>query len=100
MVTPTAPAAVHPPPTSVLARISDPRAAQFWDPGQLTSTALWDAAQRHASWPIEELRNPAGVIWDTALVFAPGVRWEGDPPVPVYAGGNVVDVIEEVRKHL
>ena len=94
-----APAATKPPPSSVLSRISDVRVAQFWDGGQLASSALRDAAQKHPGWPSGELTN-AGVIWDTVLVFAPGGRWDDAPPVPSYAGGDVVDVIEEVQKHL
>src|SRR5712664_3632959 len=66
-----APAATRPPPSRVLSRISDVRAAQFWDGGQLTSSALRDAVRKHPEWPSGELRN-AGVIWDRVLVFAPG----------------------------
>ena len=84
----------------MLARISDARAAQFWDPGQMTSTAIWNAAEKHAGWPKDDLINTAGTIWDTVLVFAPGARWEDDLPVPVFGGGDVVDVLGEVRKRL
>ena len=93
-------AATKPPPSSILSRISDPRAAQFWDGGQLTSSALRDAAQKHPGWPTGELVSNGGVIWDTVFVFAPGGRWDDAPPVPSYAGGDVVDVIEEVQKRL
>jgi hypothetical protein len=95
-----APAATKPPPSSVLSRISDIRVAQFWDGGQLTSSALRDAAQKHPGWPTGELVSNGGVIWDTVLIFAPGGRWDHEPPVPAYAGGDVVDVIEEVEKRL
>ena len=89
------------PPNSVLSLISDVRATQFWDGGQLTSTALRDAAQKHPGWPTAELvKFNDGVIWDTVLVFAPGGRWDDAPPTPEYVGGNVEDVIEEVQKHL
>ena len=95
-----APAATKPPPSSVLSRTSDARVAQFWDGGQLTSSAFQDAAQEHPGWPTDELVSHEGVIWDTVLVFAPGGRWDDAPPVPIYAGGAVVDVIDEVQKHL
>lgn len=94
-----APAATKAPPSSVLARISDARAAQFWDGGQLTSSALRDAARKNPGWPAGELSN-GGVIWDTVIVFAPGGRWDDAPPTPSYVGGAVVDVLEEVRNHL
>jgi hypothetical protein len=98
--TKAAPAATRPPPSSMLARISDARAAQFWDPADLTSTAIWNTAQRSPGWPTSDLGNPARVIWDTVLVFAPSARWEADPPAPVYVGGNVVDVVSDVGKQL
>ncbi len=94
-----APAATKAPPSSVLSRISDVRAAQFWDGGQLTSSALRDAARKHSGWPAGELSN-GGVIWDTVFVFAPGARWDGAPPMPSYVGGDVVDVVDEVQKRL
>jgi hypothetical protein len=83
----------------VLSRISDVRVAQFWDGGQLTSSALRDAARKQPGWPNGELSN-GGVIWDTVLVFAPGGRWDDAPPMPTYVGGDVVDVIDEVQKRL
>ncbi len=95
-----APAATKPPPSSVLSSISDLRVAQFWDGGQLTSSALRDAARKHPGWPAGGLVSHGSVIWDTVLVFAPGGRWADVPPVPSYAGGEVVDVIEEVEKRL
>jgi len=94
-----APAATKAPPSSVLSRISDLRVAQFWDGGQLTSSAFRDAARKHPEWPTGELKN-GGVIWDTVLVFAPGGRWDDVPPTPSYVGGDVVDVIDEVQKRL
>lgn len=84
----------------MLARVRDSRAAQFWDPADLTSTAIRNAAQRNPGWPAARLGNHARVIWDTVLVFAPGARWEKDPPEPVYIGGEVVDVLGEVGKRL
>jgi hypothetical protein len=94
-----APAATKPPPSSVLSRISDVRAAQFWDGGQLTSTAFRDAARNKPEWPAGEFRKE-GVIWDTILVFATGGRWDDAPPIPSYVGSDVVDVIDEVQKRL
>ena len=94
-----APAATKPPPSSVLSRISDVRAAQFWDGAQLTSSAFRDAARNKPEWPAGEL-SKGGVIWDTVLVFAPGGRWDDAPPMPSYVGGDVVEVIDEVQKRL
>lgn len=55
------------------ALIPDPRAAHYWT-GEHTLAEL--------------LEGPAGLkeelAWDTFLVFAPGARWGGVPPVPGY----------------
>jgi|SRR6266850_2330502 len=87
--------------TRVLARVRDPRAAQLWDPRQLVSSALREAAATQAGWPARGLHtDSSGTIWDTVLVFPPGSRWTDAPPKPVYAGSLVEDVMDEVRKNL
>ena len=95
-----APAATRPPPSSMLARVPDPRAAQFWDPEQLTAGAIEEATRRTPGWPTGAFNRSAGVLWDMVFVFPPGARWEREPPLPSYAGGNVVDVMAEVAKRI
>ena len=89
-----APEATRPPPSSLLARIQDPRAAQFWDPGQLTSAALREAARKMPGWKLDALPSAGGVVWDCVLVFPKGARWDELPPVPRYSGGAVVGVTQ------
>jgi hypothetical protein len=95
-----APEAVRAPPSSLLARIDDARAAQFWDPEQLTSAALHASARKAAGWKLEALPSARGVVWDSVLVFPPGARWGEALPAPSYSGGDVVSVIDELRKRL
>ena len=80
------------PSTSVLSRITDRRAAQFWDKGRLLSQKM----------RVSGLQNPlAGpVVWDFVALFRPGVRWESSFPEPQFSGAPVADVIEELRRLL
>lgn len=96
------PPAVASPPlrTRVLARVRDPRAVQLWDPRQRASSALREAAGKQAGWPSGMHTSSSGTIWDTVLVFPAGAKWTDGPPRPAYAGSLVVDVMNEVRKHL
>ena len=42
------------------------------------------------------------MVWERvgSTRIAPGVRWEDDLPVPVFGGGDVVDVLSKVEKWL
>ena len=84
----------------MLARISDPRAAQFWDPGQMTSSAIWKAVDKHAGWPKDDLISTAGTIWNRCSCSRPARVGKTICPCPSSGGGDVVDVISEVRKRL
>jgi hypothetical protein len=54
-------------------RVPDPRARHYWDDGQLVGNAFR---------PV--LKTPEAA-WDVWMLFAPGVRWEGEtPPQPAW----------------
>jgi hypothetical protein len=80
------------PSPSLTSFIGDPRAVQFWDRGRRLSAMLGgtDAVERLASETKIDFRMK-DVIWDVALVYAPGARW-GDraaaalAPVVDYSG--------------
>lgn len=85
----------------VLARVTDPRAEQFWD----ASTALSKALQpvlRKANTPItgKESLVTGEIVWDFAAVYPPGVKWSQPPPEPVFKGAPVVKVVDALRKQL
>ncbi len=81
-----------PPTTWALARISDARATQFWDPGHLVSAELIRSGQVQAS-----SERPA---WDLVAIYPPGVRWETTLPAPVFQAVPVVAGMAEVRERL
>jgi hypothetical protein len=70
------------PSTAALNRISDGRAAQFWDKDRLVSKSLGEHDRR-------------SIVWDHIAVYAPGARWNQTPAL--FADGPVVKVLEPAR---
>jgi hypothetical protein len=92
------------PSTSVLFRIHDPRAVQFWDDERVISRAM------DVDLPYDTLRSVAeidsargthtAVAWDCIALFGAGRRWEDRFPVPDWAGRPVEDVAETLGVRL
>jgi hypothetical protein len=68
-------------------RISDSRAAQFWDKGRLISHSMGEPDRRC-------------VVWDYIAVYPPGAVWEDRHPEALYHGGPVVSVTKPARAAL
>ena len=90
-----------PPTTSVLSRLRDPRAVQYWDPERALSReilrqARFDPALSRALGEVPE----DAVVWDFVAVFPPGARWDGRFPKPGAYGFPVVEAIGDVERHL
>lgn len=77
----------------VQARISDPRAIQFWDKNHLVAKEL---KQQLASSQICCQRN--GIVWDVAAIFPKQIQWGSS--APLFFGGAVADVADQVRQTL
>lgn len=88
------------PSPAVTEKVSDARTTQFWDPDQVAARALRAAAAMDPGWPAAGLPEEEGVIWDSVLLFPPGARWEERPPTPQWAGGDIIDVIDELDRLL
>lgn len=84
---------------STMARISDPRVRQFWDPEHSVSGALNEFAKQKASEPPPNCCIQKGIHWDQAILFAPSVRWK-DQPAVVFRNGPVVKAIPGLEKAL
>lgn len=89
------------PSTSVLFRIHDPRAVQFWDDERAMSRVM------DAELPFDTLRsvaeidsNRTAVAWDCIALYRAGVRWEQRFPVPDWAGRPVEAVAETMLVRL
>ena len=68
-----------PPIARVMARISDSRVAQFWDPERVLSHHLGETEDRKT------------IVWDWVAVYPEGAKWGSKPN---YSGRPVVKVAE------
>ncbi len=75
------------PSTATLNRISDSRAAQFWDKGRLISHLMGE-------------HNRSSVAWDYIAIYPAGAIWKERPPEALYSGGPVVWVTKNARAAL
>ncbi|MGH9666439.1 MAG: hypothetical protein ACRD9L_18595 [Bryobacteraceae bacterium] len=75
------------PSTAALNRISDTRAAQFWDKGRLISHSMGEHDRR-------------SIVWDTIAIYGAGAVWDDRPPEPLYQSGPVVWVAKQARAAL
>jgi hypothetical protein len=93
-----------PPSTGTLARISDARAIQYWDPDRAVSTYLISTARANPSWlgsqDRERLTSSDFIVWDVVLAFPAGSYWESALPQPSFYAGPVVDELERMRATL
>src|SRR5437016_6149376 len=72
------------PSSRALHRISDLRAAQFWDKQRLISHSMG-----------EQDRNT--IVWDRIIVYGRDATWNGNPPEAVFSDGPVVKVLDRAR---
>ncbi len=72
------------PSTAALARVSDLRAAQYWDRKRTLSFLLGE-------------HNRSTVVWDHIAVYAPGTLWQDTLPKPVYSDNPVRTVISGAK---
>ena len=75
------------PSTATLGRISNTRAAQFWDMERLVSHSMGE-------------HDRGSIVWDYIAVYPAGALWEERPPQQLYDGGPVVRVLNEARAAL
>ena len=78
----------------VMARISDPRAVQFWDKDHLVEKEL----RQHFPGSQALCCQRGGILWDFVALYADNVQWGSF--APVYFGGAVLDVAPELSKRL
>jgi len=92
------------PTSATLARISDSRAIQYWDPDRALSGYLIATARADPSWVglevSEYASDPDFIVWDAALMFPAGSHWESTLPPPSFSGGPVVDKLDAIRATL
>ncbi len=90
----------HAPGAGAVARVPDPRAVQFWDPGHLLSAEIRRAAESDPAGVLGNHRLRARVVWDFVALYPPGARWTTAFPAANFAGAPVVSVIDDFRRRL
>jgi hypothetical protein len=76
------------PSASALARLSDRRVRQFWDPNHTLSAVLKKA--EHAGNLHSDCCERKGFLWDLTAAYAPGAQWRETLPEPMLLNGPVV----------
>ncbi len=82
-----------------MARISDQRVQQFWDPEHAVSAVLNEFAKQNPPEPRPNCCVQKGFYWDQAILYAPHTRWR-DQPAAVFWNGPVVKAIPALEKTL
>jgi hypothetical protein len=91
---------VLPPGTTTLARIPDPRVAQFWDRKKVLSDAIVAEVVKDPSLLEREKFDKRSIAWDVVALYPAGVRWDGAFPKPAEYGFPVVGAVEMVERRL
>jgi hypothetical protein len=88
------------PGTAVLARLSDPRVAQYWDKNHLFAEQL--GRELESGQPKPHCCTRKGIQWDEVAVYNQGAQWDGQLPRAVFLNGPVVRSLDfsEVLKNL
>ncbi len=82
---------------STLARISDQRVRQFWDPMHLVSLQLTRIKIAKPGQQQRDCCEDKGFFWDEAILYAPHTQWR-DMPVSVFWNGPVWRIIPGLEK--
>ncbi|MCA9569537.1 MAG: hypothetical protein KC656_16940 [Myxococcales bacterium] len=86
-----------PPRPEAVARLTDSRVVQLWDPDRTWSDAMRDLEPitPHARWRTGE--TEAGVLYDTVVVFPAKSRWRGTLPAPSLLVGGLEANLDALR---
>ena len=87
----------RPPSKSTLARISDGRVRQFWDPQHLVAVEIARIAEQKSVQSGPDCCVKNGFHWDEVALYGPHARW-GDEPTPVYWNGPVFRIASALEK--
>jgi hypothetical protein len=81
-----------------MARISDARASQFWDPNHLVSQQLTRMAKEKFLAEPGCCRNQ-GNQWDEVILYPPAAKWSGGSK-PAFWNGPVVRALPDLEPML
>ncbi len=88
------------PGTSVLARVSDARAVQYWDKSRRLSRTMVHDLPPDTLRSMAQMNADPPIVWDCVALFRPGVRWLDHFPTPDWAGRPAADLADSLSRHL
>jgi hypothetical protein len=100
---PILPTDYYSPGTAVLARLSDTRAAQYWDANHLFAEQLGRELRADPTHPQPKCCTRKGIQWDEVAVYDRSAQWGEQLPRAVFLNGPVVhapDFAKVVRELL
>jgi hypothetical protein len=95
---PMLPTDISEPISGTLARLSDARARQYYDPDHLLAKRL--KLDARPPQPAPDCCTSSGVFWDLIAIYPTGARWTDQMPVAPVFNGPVVDVIRSLENAL
>jgi hypothetical protein len=81
------------PSTGVLARLSDPRVAQYWDQNHLVAEQLARRLNSDLEHPRPRCCDASGIDWDEVAVYRQDANWDDQLPRAVFLDGPVVHAL-------
>ena len=90
----------HRPAQGTLARIPDPRAAQFWDPDHLVSEELKRVIQSSGRLLQSKCCIESGFYWDMAAIFPRDAPASAALPQPAFFDGAVIGQAAAIEREL
>jgi len=82
-----------------MARVSDARARQFWDPNHLVAAALNEMVKVKPPQPQPACCFDRGFYWDDAILYPPATEWEAQP-APRFWNGPIIRAITPLEESL
>jgi hypothetical protein len=81
------------PGNGVLARLSDPRVAQYWDKNHLFAEQLARRLKSDPEHPRPHCCNSDGIDWDEVAVYRQDANWDDQLPRAAFLDGPVVHAL-------
>jgi len=83
------------PTTAALARLSDPRIAQFWDHDHILANQIEKDAAASQSQP--NCCEAKSILFDLAAVYPAAGKWTDHLPSPIIFDGPIVNVVQKIQ---
>jgi len=82
------------PGAAVLARLSDPRVAQYWDKNHLFADQLGRTIEADAGQPKPNCCTRKGIQWDEVAIYSQDAHWGEQLPRAVFLNGPVIHSLD------